>query len=211
MMKHTRYYICFFIFGFTTLLIARSIQINYTPAFAPQTSTFSLTPPAQALSGTLTITKGKAEKLSRTSPAYEETSTGAQILIGESVTTKENSTATVSVANIVTTVLGSKSELVYANLFADNMLLFQKAGTITFDVATDKQLSVRALHALISITSGSTTVNIIDSDLSVSINTGSAKVALVDTDNNTRVWHLKEGQWISLNDTTREVRLKGKR
>lgn len=210
-MKHTRFYICFFIFGFTTLLVARSIQIKYTPAFAPQTSTFALTPPAQALSGTLTITKGKAEKLSRTAPAYEEASTGAQILIGESVATKENSAATVSVPNIVTTVLGSKSELVFANLFADNILLFQKAGTITYDVATDKQLSIRALHALISITSGSTTINIIGTDTSVSINTGSAKVALVDTDNNTRVWNLKKGQWISINDTTRNVVLVGKR
>lgn len=210
-MKHIRFYILFFIVGLTTLLVARSIQVYYTPGFTPQTSTFSLTPPTQALSGILTITKGKAELLSRTAPAYEEASTGAQILIGESVATKENSTATVSVPHIVTTVLGSKSELVFANLFAGNMLLVQKAGTITFDVATDKQLSVRVLHALISISSGSTTINIIDTDLSVSINTGSAKVALVDADNDTRVWYLKKGQWMSLNDTTREVRLKGKR
>lgn len=210
-MNHVRFYILFFIVGFITVLVGRSMQIQNIPAFSPQTSTFSLTPPAQALSGTLTITKGKAEKLSRTAPAYEEASTGAKILIGESVTTKEHSAAAVTIPNIVTTIFGSTSELVFANLFAENMLLLQKTGQITYDVAPEKQLGIRALHALISITSGSTTINIIGTDTSVSINTGSAKVALVDTDNNTRVWNLKEGQWISINDTTRNVVLVGKR
>lgn len=142
---------------------------------------------------------------------YKEASTGAGILIGESIATKENSAATVSVSGIVTAFLKSKTELVFANLFAENMLLLQKTGQITYDVAPEKQLGIRALHALISITSGSTTINIIGTDTSVSINTGSAKVALVDTDNNTRVWNLKEGQWISINDTTRNVVLVGKR
>lgn len=179
--------------------------------FTPLPSTFSLNPPARSLTGMLTITKGKAEKLSRTGSEYEEASTGAQILIGESVATKENSLASVTINGIVTVILESKSELIFANLFAKNMLLLQKAGKATYDVVTEKQLSVRALHALISIASGSTTINIIDTDMSVSVKTGSAKLALVDMDNNTHVWNLKEGQRATIDDTTRKVFLVGKR
>lgn len=210
-MKTARTYLFFFIFGLTALLVLRFVQVKSKQAFTPLPSDFSLNPPAKALTGTLTITKGKAEKLSRTGNAYEEASTGAQILIGESVATKENSLASVTVNGLVTVILESKAELVFANLFTENMLLLQKAGKATYDVATEKQLSVRTLHALVSITSGSTTINIIDTDMSVSVKTGSAKLALVDMDNNTRVWNLKEGQRATIDDTAREVFLVGKR
>ena len=210
-MKTARICLFFFIFGFITLLGFRYAQVRYRHPFTPQLSTFSLNPPARAVTGTLTITKGNAEKLSRTGSVYEEASTGARILIGESVATKENSAATVSVNGIVTASLESKAELVLANLFAENMLLLQKTGKISYDVTSGKQLSIRALHALISITSGSTTINIIDTDMSVSVKTGSANIALVDTDNNTRTWNLKEGQRANIDDTARKVLLVGKR
>ncbi len=210
-MKTAPILLFFFILGLTALLILRYVQVKSKQAFTPLPSDFSLNPPAQALTGTLTITKGKAMKFSRTGSEYEEASTGAQILIGESVATKENSAATVSVNGIATAVLESKAELVFANLFAENMLLLQKSGKITYNVNPEKQLSARTLHALISLTPGSTTINIIDTDMSVSVKTGSAKVALVDTDNNTRVWNLKEGQRANIDDTAREVFLVGKR
>lgn len=210
-MKTTRLYLFFFILGFVTLLGFRYAQLKFARTFTPLPSTFFLNPPARALSGILTITKGKAEKLSRSGNAYEEASTGAQILIGESVATKDNSIASVSVNGIVTASLESKAELVFANLFAENMLLQQKTGNITYDIASGKQLSIRALHALIFITSGLTTINILDTDMSIHVKTGYAKVALVDIDNNTHVWNLKEGQRVNIDDTTREVHLVGKR
>ncbi|MEK7543526.1 MAG: hypothetical protein AAB557_01520 [Patescibacteria group bacterium] len=209
-MDATRPYHFFFFIGFLTLLVLRFGQVKFTRPFTPQSSSFTLAPPAQAVWGTLTVTYGRADMLTRTAPDYEEASTGAKILIGESVATKEYSAATVWVSDIVTAVLGSKTELVFANLFADNMLLIQKAGQSTYTVAPGKHVSIRALHALIALESGITTITLNGTNLSVATNTGSAAIALVDMDNMTRVWNLGSGQSAAVDDTTREVRLVGK-
>lgn len=204
-MENTRPYHVFFFIGLLTLLVLRFGQVKFARIFTPQPSTFSLAPPAQAVSGTLTITYGKADIFTRTAPDYQEASTGAKILIGESVATKEYSAATASVNGIVTAVLGSKTELVFANLFPDNMLLIQKAGQSTYTLAPGKHISVRALHALIALYSGITTITINGTTVSVVTNTGSAAIALVDTDNTTRVWNLGSGQSAAVDDTKRQV------
>jgi len=165
--------------------------------------TFALVPPSQAVSGILTVTSGHAEKLSRTDSEYKEASTGAQILLGESVATKANSSATVAVNGIVAAAMGSNAELVFANLFPNNFVLQQKAGKI--DYLVTKPISVRALHTLVTMNPGETSINIIDTDISITVITGSVRFALVDADNNTKVWNLKAGQRANVDDQAREV------
>lgn len=167
--------------------------------------TFALIPPSEAVSGTLTVLSGHAEKFSRGETEYKEASTGAQILLGESVATKANSSAVTEVSGIVKANMGPTAELVFANLFPTNFVLQQKNGKVDYIVT--KPISVRALHVLATINPGVTTVNIIDTDLSITVKTGSVKFALVDTDNNTRVWNLKTGERANIDDTARTVSL----
>ena len=180
--------------------ITSPIGVQTTPE-APLT----LMPPSEAVSGTLTMVNGKVDKLSRMETEYKEASGGAQILLGESIATKENSGATTEVAGIVSANLGESSELVFANLYPENMVLQQKNGKILYKII--KQLSVRALHTLVTMEPGEVTVTIIDTDVSITVKTGSVKFALVDTDDNTHVWDLKSGERANIDDKAREVSL----
>ncbi|HHT9138984.1 MAG TPA: hypothetical protein ACFYEK_17285 [Candidatus Wunengus sp. YC60] len=167
--------------------------------------TFALVPPSGAVSGTLTVTSGHILKYSRNDVEYKEASTGAQILIGESIATNENSTAVADVTGIVKASMGQVSELVFANLFPTNFVLQQKIGKIDYQVT--KPISVRALNVLVTIPSGESVINIIDTDISITVKTGSVKFALVDTDNNTGVWNLKVGERANIDSAASQVYL----
>ena len=206
-MKNVFTGVCLFFLGFAGVIGFRYFQGKNIPAFTLQTSSFTFKPPAQAKSGILTETRGKVEKLSRDDNDYYAASPGAQILIGESVATKVDSHASVTVEDLVTTVLESNAELVFANLFPENTVLQQKSGTVRYDVSKDRNIAVRALHALISIISGTTTVTVIGTNTKVSVITGFVKVALVDADNNTHVYGLQTGERAVIDDEVREIYL----
>lgn len=165
--------------------------------------TFALVPPSEAVAGMLTVIKGKVLKFSRNDTEYKEASPGAQILLGESVATRENAIATAAVPNIVSATMGPNAELVFANLFPTNFVLQQKNGKIDYTVT--QPISVRALHTLIAMNPGQMTVTIINTDMSISVHSGFVKFALVDADNNTRVYDLAKGDRANIDDETREV------
>lgn len=209
-MKNVLLVIVAFVLGFGAVLGYHAIRTKLTVPTAVQTAsqstpepTLALVPPAQAVSGVLTVTIGHAKKFSRNETEYKEASTGAQILLGESIATSANSSATASVGGIVNVSLGPTAELVFANLFPVNFVLQQKNGKIEYRVTTP--ISVRALHTLISMNPGVVTVNIIDTDMSIAVTTGSVKFAIVDNDNNTRVYTLGAGQRANIDDVAREV------
>jgi len=177
---------------------------SQSPAVSP--TPFILTPPSQSVSGTLTILHNKVTQLTRTNDSYQDATPGGQILTGESVATDENGIAVATVSGIVTATLNQNAELAFANLFPTDMVLEQKSGKIQYDV-TDSgyPMSVRALHTLVSINSGTAIINVIDSDMSITVKTGSLKFALVDNDNNTHVWNLTAGHRANIDDPTRSV------
>jgi hypothetical protein len=167
--------------------------------------TFALVPPSQALSGTLTVLSGHAQKYSRNDTQYREASTGAQILIGESIATKDNSTATASVSGVVRVTMQQNAELIFANLFLSDFVLQQTTGKIEYTV--EKPMSVRARDVLISMNPGDIIINIIDTDMSITVKTGSVKFALVHSDNTTEVWSLKAGERATIDDAADQVYL----
>jgi hypothetical protein len=204
-----------FILGFGAVVgyhYLRSSQQQTAPIVIPTTTnqvtpepTFALVPPSEAVSGMLTVTSGHAEKLSRNETDYKEASTGAQILIGESVATKDNSIATATVSGIVSATLQSNAELVFANLFPEDFVLQQTTGKIEYLVSAP--ISVRALHSLVTINPGDIIINIIDTDMSITVKTGSVTFALVDTNNTTNVWNLNAGERANIDDANRYVYL----
>ncbi len=209
-MKNFSIILIAFFLGFGGILTYRYIK---TPKQPTQTTidtsqptpapTFALVPPSQTIAGTLATTTGHVEKLSRNVDGYHEASSGAQILLGESLATKEKSAASATITNTVNITMGENAELVFANLFPTDLVLQQKAGKIEYQVT--KPMSLRVLHTLISIDSGDITVNVIDTDMSITVKTGEAKFALVDNENNTNVWTLKAGQRANIDDEASTV------
>ena len=211
-MKNILVPICAFLVGFSAVLGYQYIRTSQTTiplVTAPVVSvptpepTFALVPPSSAVSGVLSITSGHAKKLSRNETEYKEASTGAQILLGESVSTGENSSTAATFSGIVNVSMGPVSELVFANLFPSDFVLQQKSGEADYTVT--QPISVRALHSLVAIGPGETTINIIDTDMSISVKSGSVKFALVDIDNNTKVYNLEAGQRANIDDVARQV------
>ncbi len=201
----------FFFVGFAAVLgyrymhkmAAAVVPVAHVTSPSP---TFTLNPPSQSVSATLTIFHNKVSQLTRTADSYQEATNGGQILTGESIATDEKGAAVATVSGIVTTTLGSNTELVFANLFPEDMVLQQKGGKIQYDVTdTGLPVAVRALHTLVSINSGTTIINVIDSDMSITVKTGSLKFALVDNNNNTHVWELSAGHRANIDDPTRSV------
>lgn len=176
------------------------IEVQITPE-----PTFALEPPSEALSGTLTVLNGHAQKYSRNDTQYREASSGAQILVGESIATLDASTATATVSGIVKANLGPTSELVFANSFPTDFVLQQKNGKIDYTVT--KPISVRARDVLININSGEAIITIIDTDMSITVKTGSVKFALVDNNNVTQVYLLTKGERANIDDAADQVYL----
>jgi hypothetical protein len=209
--------VLFFVFlaGVGSVLGYRYVQtINHAPAKLVTVNssqptpepTFSLQPPAQAVSGSLTVLRGHTEVFAREADAYAEASTGATILVGESVATKENASAAIEIPNILKTTLEQKAEVAFANLYASNMVLQQKSGTVTYaHLGGSSPIAIRALRALVSLRSGEAVINIFDTDVSVTVKTGTVKLALVDLQNNTHVWDLAEGDRARIDDEKRSV------
>lgn len=195
--------------GFAGVLGTRYVQVKNIPSFVRQPSTFTLAPPSRALSGVLGKTEGTVKILLRENNDFVEASPAAMILQGESLATDVRSEASVSIGNALTLSMGPIAEVTFVNLIPDSMVLRQKSGKVTYDLADNSQpVSVRALRALVSIASGSAVINIIDTDMSVQIKSGAAKLALVDTDNNTHVWELTERDRATIDDATRTVSIR---
>jgi hypothetical protein len=206
----------FFLLGFAGVLgyqYLRAPKHTAAPSIATPTEitttpvpTLALVPPTQALSGTLTIARGKADIFARGATGFSEASTGAQILLGEAVATKEDSLARIYIHNVATIDMESEAEVVFANLFAENMVLQQKAGKVNYSLVEGvKPVAIRALHALVSVRSGKAVVTIDETDISVVVKTGSVKLAMVDTENNTHVWDLAAGDRADIDDEARDV------
>lgn len=136
-----------------------------------------------------------------------ESTPGAQILLGESVATKEHSSAAITLSDNITATLEENSELVFANLFPENTVLQQKAGKILYTVESPHPVSIRALHTLIAASSSAFLVHMDESALAVTSQKGVVKIALVDNNNDTHVWELGDGEKAVVDDISRSVRI----
>lgn len=196
-----------FLLAFLSVFIARYIQVRNIPPFEPLPSEFTLQPPAQALTGELTVTKGHAEIFKRIADNFSEASSGAKILTGESVYTRTNSTARVEVKELVEVYFNPGSEVAFVNLFKENALLQQKSGTVHYNLNSIYPVSVRTLHLLSTVYEGSATITVDSPEITVNIPKGRGKIAFVDTDNNTQILELSSGQKALINDITRKAEL----
>lgn len=192
--------------GLIGTITYRYLHVKNSAPFARQPSTFTLEPPAGAISGTLLETRGVVEKLARDDKEFRVASPGATILEGESVATK-NGSAVATLGNFGTLTLLDTAEIQFANLLPEAILVWQKSGLVRYETNDKSRLSVRALHALAEL-SGEATITVRFSTVTIQVIRGKVKLGLVDLQNNTNVWYIPEGSSAHIDDETRRVVLR---
>ncbi len=166
---------------------------------------FSLAPPAQSLKGVLTTMTGSVLHKTRDANIFVEATPSATIFIGESIATNADGKATILIPNLSNISIGKNAEIVFVNIFPENTVFQQKNGKILYDMTSTSPVAIRALHTLIQASKTRLSVNIIDSDISVSVEKGEAKVAFVDTDNITHVYTILDGKQANIDDASRTI------
>lgn len=196
----------FFVFlGIAGPFLIRAWQVKNVPPFIPQPSSFTLDPPAQAITATLSQSEGNVEHLTREADEYGEATPGGAIHQGEAIATKRGS-ATITLENLGILTLKENSEISIVNLIPQSLMLRQPSGTITYETGPSP-FSVRTLHILAEIM-GTVIIDVDDPIAEITVIKGATKFALVDTENNTKIWSLSGGQMAQINDETRIVVLR---
>jgi len=185
--------------GLIGILLFRYIQIRSVPSFTPQPSTFTLQPPAQAITATLSQSTGVVEQFTRQADDYQEATPGGIIHHGESIATKRGA-ATITLANLGIVSLRDDAEISFVNLIPDSLMFLHTAGVIDYKT----HASIRALHALVEL-AGDATISVDAPIVKILVTSGTAKIALVDNENNTNVWNFVQSQSAIVNDETRTI------
>lgn len=200
-------FVSFFLAGVAVVVgirIART-RTAQPPTFTPSRSTFSLAPPSEALSGTLTSTIGSVEKQPRDKEDFEQVSEGEVVLQGEALRTAAGSSATLLFSDISEISLGPHAQVGLISLLPESFLIHQTSGTVTYEIIGDISFSVRSLHTLIQLQPGEGQMKVEGKLITLEIFSGGAKLALVDLENQTRVWSIEEGQKATINDAEGSV------
>lgn len=196
--KHIGLGVIFVFVGLLAVFTFRYVQVSRTAPFVPQASSFTLSPPRQAITGTLTQSTGIVEQFTREAEDYQEATPGGVIRQGESIATKRGS-AIIALDTLGTVSMGDNSEMSFVNLIPTSLMLWHKSGTVEYEVNSADPFSIRALHALVEL-SGDATISINDTIVKILVAKGTAKLALVDDDNKTNVWNIIEGQTARISD-----------
>lgn len=204
------------VIGAVATLYVYTTKIQSTDIRLPQTTesqksdtviteSFALVPPAQSLKGILIDMKGSVLHKTRDTNAFVEATSSATILVGESIATEKDGTATIQIPSLSVISMEKDAEIVFINIFPQNSVFQQKSGNIQYEILSTNPVAIRALHTLIQASDAKITINIIDSDISVIVQNGEVKVALVDTDNITHVHTVPEGKIANIDDSGRTV------
>lgn len=204
--KHIRLGVILVFIGLLAVFTFRYVQISRIAPFVPQPSSLTLDPPAHAITGTLSQSTGIVEHFTREADDYQEATPGGSIRQGESIATKRGS-ARINIENIGSVTLSNNSEMSFVNLIPSSLMLWHKSGSVEYEVNSVDPFSIRALHALITL-SGDATINVSGEIVRVQVTKGSARLALVGTDNATQVWDITQGHLAQINDKTRQVVLR---
>lgn len=178
--------------GLAGVLTFRYFQVKNNPPFTPQPSSFTLSPPSQAITASLSESAGVVEQFTREADDYQEATPGGAIRQGESIATKDGS-ATITLGTLGTISMEEDSETSFVSLIPASLLLRQKSGTVTYEVNSTNSFSIRVSDALITLNGDATVA--MDK---ITVTKGTARLAQVDANNNTNVWDIIKGETVTL-------------
>lgn len=186
-----------------------------TPSQRSQTPTpftFSLQPPAQALSAQATTFSGGVKKNTRTDLTMLPVSPGSPLTLieGEAVQTDASGSAQLRFGDHTALDVSVDSEFSLTNTLPTGFLVRQSRGQITYEqLQTERSTSIRALNTLIVLPSGKATISVDPTTRTIEISgtTEQLQFAFIDTDNETQLYTLKPGQNATIDDTAKDVRI----
>lgn len=208
--KNRLLFLVLFLVGVISVLGVRVWQVKKAESvpFILQESSFSLQPPAEALTGKLVEIKGEVKKEPRDGEEFKEVEEKEEILDGEKLATGEDARAMIEFPDFAKISLGPNSEVAFVNMLPSGFLIRQSRGEVDYKLLqSENPLSVRTLHLLFTLQTGESNVVTDREDGEVSINQllGRAKMALVDLENKTHVWEIEQGQRVLIDDEERRV------
>lgn len=191
------YALVFFLAGFFSIryLLAND-QASYRGQDSmPSTPPFSLKPPSESLTGRIIYLEGEVRKKPRDSELFQAVEGGSGLVQGEKLITGVESTAEIEFDQDFKLIVLPNSEISLVSLIPSHFLINQDKGAITYQkLAGQNPLNVRANPLLILIGSGEGKISQKPKAILIEQNLGNAEIGLVDQNNQTRTWHLEQGQ-----------------
>lgn len=205
-MKRTALFFLGFLLAALAVFFFRIAQVRFTsePTFTPQPITFEFQPPTNSQIAQVIAVKNDVTKIPRNATTAATIKTGDEVLVGETVTTGENSETTLQLGSSLTSSVSANTVMTFLSTVPETILVKQDQGTAIYQNNGEQPFSLRILHFLIELQSGNMTVTTDEKEKIVTLllNEGTAKVAWEDKDLNSKIYTLMVGQTVVLEDTT---------
>jgi hypothetical protein len=207
--------ILFFCIGFGVVYLYRvwqkkSLQQDASPILSTQAAIsptpFIMAPPTEAVTGTVETLSGEVQKIAYNANDFLPISTNASILQGEVIKTLENGSAKITFPNTAQIDIRPISQIEFSNLLPQTMLFTQRGGAARYTLSdSSRPVSVRILHTLFTIASGSAELAIDSSDITLTVLSGETIPTIVDVNNDTKFWHITAGKTVTLDDENKSM------
>lgn len=165
-------------------------------------------PPSQALEGILENISGEVTKQERDKEDWEKISSSSAIVQGEQIKIGKVGKARVVFSDQLNLTLGNNAQIWFVNTIAQQILLEQEDGLITYENTTP--FSLKIFNSLIYFEQGSYKMEV-DSTLgrfNLNVSSGNAKLSFVDKENETQVHKLVKGNSVKYDSATKTAIIK---
>ncbi len=181
---------------------------NFKGAPVVDGTSFKIDPPSQAKVGTLNIVSSTVEKYARFADDWEEIASTSGILQEEKIRTGKSGKAVVKFLNHLNIIIAPETEVYFANLLPDSLLLEQSEGEVTY--TAEKPISIKSIDTLTSFEQGKLTLGI-DPDnnfIYLNVASGSGKFSFIDNDNQTRIFEIEKGNRVIYNPKNTSITIR---
>lgn len=186
---------------------ATQLPQQTTPSPTPLLTSPKL-PLKQSLTGTIETAEGEIERSLLIQPEPVEATVGAEIFEGEGLKLEEGATSSISFASGATLVLSFEADIALSSTNPSHFLVHQTNGRVEYTTdPTIKEITIRGLHALITLIGGNAEI-VVDPDgelIKIMTNEGTGKIGYIDSDNNTQTVELEQGVEYRFNDDRRVI------
>jgi len=199
--------------GITIAFLSQTAKTRVTQPkkeAVPLSTKFSLKDaPSQTLRGTVLSLTGEVLWQSRIASEPASIATLSSVQQGEELVTSESGEFTVQFLKTCTIKMSQYTHLNFAQTLPSAIVLQQRKGVVSITNACTTPLSVRALHLLIQINQGESTISVDEEEniITIDVLTGDVTVAYNDDENVSTVLNLKNGETLTFDDTTRTAEI----
>lgn len=186
------------------------VQKSAMDPFEPQPLLETIPPPRQALTGRLTNIIGEVKYLSRQATATALITSETTLFQGESVAVDATSSVKIMLPSVGEVNVLTNGEVTLSNAAPTSLLFVQTGGRVTYSASNSAvPISIRSLHLLVTLASGSATISVHEPVGSIRLQIGNEPITVGYQDKNqkTFVTTLAPNSTALFNDAIRRLRL----